>query len=251
MPDHSIERVVPTGHLFIIFELDGIERNTFDNKTLSPNGKFNNAWISGMHKNFISISAHENSEMLVVQFKPYGAYPFINITIDQLNNKVVDANTLLGNEIIDLRNEIMAIEDVNMKFLLVQNWLLSRYNQSKTPRQELVQIINDLNGHPVTNHKDVIKNYSRTQKHLIQQFKKYVGLTPKVYHRIVRFNNILNQIRNKEKLDWAKVAYDTGYADQAHFIKEFKEFSGFNPKEFISFDHNQREPNFFPIDQKG
>ncbi len=251
MPDHSIERVVPTGHLFLIFELDGVERNTFDNKTLTTNGKFNNAWISGMHKNFLSISAHENSEMLVVQFKSYGSHPFLNMAIDKLNNKVVDAERIFGNEIIELRNQLLKNQDHKKKFAAIEDWLLSKYDKSKIPGPELVQIINDLNTKPVSNHQEVIGEYSKTQKHLIQQFKKYVGLTPKVFHRILRFNNTLNQIRNKEKLEWAKVAYDTGYSDQAHFIKEFKEFSGFNPEEFISFNHHKNEPNFFPLDRKG
>ena len=54
-PDHSIERVVPTGHIFLIFELDGKPRNMFDNDSLVPNRTFTQAWISGMHRNYISI----------------------------------------------------------------------------------------------------------------------------------------------------------------------------------------------------
>jgi hypothetical protein len=64
MPDHSIERVVPTGHIFIIFELDGFTRNTFDNDTLKPINTFSNVWVSGMHKNFISISARIKSWLM-------------------------------------------------------------------------------------------------------------------------------------------------------------------------------------------
>lgn len=82
IPDHSIERVVPTGHLFILFELDGFERNTFDNESLKPNNSYQKVWISGVHRNYISISAHENSEMFVIQFKPYGSYPFLHFPID-------------------------------------------------------------------------------------------------------------------------------------------------------------------------
>ncbi|MFP2996340.1 DUF6597 domain-containing transcriptional factor [Spongiivirga sp. MCCC 1A20706] len=251
MPDHSIERVVPTGHLFIIFELDGIERNTFDNDNLEPNGIFNNVWISGMHKNYLSISAHENSEMLVIQFKPYGAHPFLKISVNELNNSVVDASSIFGEEIVILRNELMVIEDFKTKFSKVQSWLKSEYDQTRTPKEELITIIDSFTKNPVANHSGIIRQYSKTQKHLIQQFKKYVGLTPKVFHRIMRFNNLLGQIQNKEKPEWAKVAHDTGYADQAHFIKEFKEFSGFNPEEFIAFDHHKNQPNFFPLDSKG
>ena len=79
IPDHSIERVVPTGHIFIIFELDGFTRNTFDNSTLKPNNTFTKVWVSGMHKNHISISAHKKSEMFVIQFRPFGGYPFLSL----------------------------------------------------------------------------------------------------------------------------------------------------------------------------
>ncbi len=76
-PDHSIERVVPTGHVFVIFELDDMERQTFDNETLKPNASYRKAWVTGVHQNYISISAHQQSEMFVIQFTSLGAYPFL------------------------------------------------------------------------------------------------------------------------------------------------------------------------------
>ena len=68
MPDHSIERVVPDGHIYLIFELDGLTRHTYHNDDLSPKAEFSKAWLSGMHKHYISISAHQDSEMFVIQF---------------------------------------------------------------------------------------------------------------------------------------------------------------------------------------
>ena len=94
-------------------------------------------------------------------------------------------------------------------------------------------------------------SYPKTQKHLIAQFKKHFGLTPKVFHRIFRFNKILLQIQNKNLLNWSDIAYEFGYSDQSHFIKEFKEFSGFNPQEFIKAEYHKEEPNFFPLDKRG
>ena len=94
-PDHGIERVVPTGHLFIIFELDGIPRHTYDNESLKISGMFSNVWISGLHKHYLSISSHKNSEMLVIQFKTRGAYPYFPIPISNLNNKIVNATDIL------------------------------------------------------------------------------------------------------------------------------------------------------------
>ena len=116
-PDHSIERVVPTGHLFIIFELDGFKRNTYNNETLEPNDEFTKVWISGMHKNYLSISAHEDSEMLVIQFKPNGPYPFLHIPIQELNDIVISSEKLFGDGLIKLRQDIISVNDSSEKLL--------------------------------------------------------------------------------------------------------------------------------------
>ncbi|MBC8755243.1 AraC family transcriptional regulator [Kordia sp. YSTF-M3] len=251
MPDHSIERVVPTGHIFIIFELDGFTRNTFDNETLKPNNTFTKVWVSGMHKNYISISAHQKSEMLVIQFKPYGAHPFFHFPIQELNEKVVAAVQLFENKIIELREEILTKKTSKEKFKIVEQWLLDKFHKDKIPSVELLGILEKLQTESVANYGKIIDSYSKTQKHLIDQFKKYIGLTPKYYQRILRFNEILQQIHQSEKIEWSQVAYQCEYADQSHFIKEFKHFSGLNPQKFIKQNFHKDEPNFFPLDRKG
>ncbi len=87
--DHSIERGLPTGQVFVIFELDGMERQTCDNEMLKPIAGYRKAWISGMHQNYISISAHQQSEMFVIQFKAFGAHPFLHVPMEHLANKIV------------------------------------------------------------------------------------------------------------------------------------------------------------------
>jgi len=251
IPEHSIERVVPTGHIFIIFELDGFIRNTFDNDTLQPNNTFTKVWISGMHKNYISISTHQKSEMLVIQFKPFGTYPFFHFPIQNLNEKIISAQEIFGDEILKLQEEILAKKTSKEKFAVVEKWLNNRFHQDRTPSSELLTVIEKLQTESVANYRQIVENYSKTQKHLISQFKKYIGLTPKYYQRILRFNEILQQIHKSEKIEWSQIAYQCEYADQSHFIKEFKHFSGINPQKFIQQDFHKEEPNFFPLDRKG
>jgi len=251
-PEHSIERVVPTGHVFIIVELDGLEYHTFDRETLQPNGNYTNVWVSGMHKDYLSISAHQDSEMLVIQFKTNGAYPFFKTPIHQLNNSVVAGTTLFGDEILELRTQILAGKNASAKFASVEGWLTKKFDIDKAPSADSLDILAQLKAKPISESRAIIASYPNTQKHLISQFKTYFGLTPKVFHRIFRFNELLKQIQNKEQLAWSQIAYEFGYSDQSHFIKEFKEFSGFNPQEFINSDyHKDDETNFFPLDRKG
>jgi len=249
IPEHSIERVVPTGHIYIIFELDSLARNTFDNETLEPKGTFTRVWVSGMHRNYISISTHKNSEMFVVQFKAFGALPFLHVPLEEINEKVIPAEKLFGDEIFMLRDKLMAVESHQEKFTIAEEWLNERYDKKKSPPAELLSIVTKLKNEPASNFDKIVETYPNTHKHLIDQFKKYVGLTPKYYQRILRFNELLQQINQKEKLTWAQIAHQSGYSDQPHFIKEFKHFSGFNPQEFIDEGLTSREGNFFPLDK--
>jgi AraC-like DNA-binding protein len=251
IPDHSIERIVPTGHVFVIFELDNILRNTFDNETLKPLKTFSKVWVSGTHRNFLSISAHQNSEMLVIQFKPTGAFPFLHCPVQQLSDKVVSAEEVFGKEVLELRDKILAAENPQAKFSLVSSWLEERFDSKKEAPEYLMTFAEQLQNEPVSNLKKIIGSYPATQKQLIEHFKKYVGLNPKYYHRILRFNEILKKIYQKEKVSWTDVAYSCDYSDQSHFIKEFFLFSGFNPQEFIKMNFAKDQTNFFPMDRKG
>lgn len=249
-PNHSIERIVPTGHVFIIFEFDNIPRNIYDNETLRPVDTFTKVWVSGTHRNFLSISSHQNSEMLVIQFKPHGALPFLHCSLQLINDKVVSANTIFGNSILVLRDDILLAKTPQAKFELAANWLRERFDIKKEAPDYLLNFIERLQKDPVSNVKKIIDSYPATQKQLIEHFKKYVGLTPKYYHRILRFNEILKKVNEKEKISWTDVAYSCDYSDQSHFIKEFFLFSGFNPREFMKMEYPKEQTNFFPIDRK-
>lgn len=250
IPDHSIERVIPTGNIFILFELDNIERNTFDNN-LKPNGTFKNAWVSGMHSHYINISAVKNSEMLVILFKPMGAYPFFGIPISKMNNTVQQAENFFGENVLKIRDEIIGKQNVKDKFEIVEKWLFELLDESKKVPQELVEALELMQNQPFSKHNDLVKSYPKTQKHLIQQFKKYCGLTPKSLHRIIRLNKLLESINQKKEIIWTDIVYETGYADQSHFIKDFQNFCGFNPSKYIKNGYNESTPNFFSLDKEG
>ncbi len=250
VPDHSIERVIPTGNIFILFELDNTERNTFDNN-LKPKGTFRNAWVSGTHSSYINISAIKNSEMLVVQFKPMGAYPFFGVPIHTMKDTVQQAENFFGENVLKIRDEIIQNNNVNDKFQIVEKWLLQMRDENKTVPQELVDVMIKIQNQPFSKHNELLKDYPKTQKHLIQQFKKYSGLTPKSMHRIIRFNKLLETINKKKEIVWTDIVYETGYADQSHFIKDFQNFCGFNPSKYIKNGYNESTPNFFSLDKEG
>lgn len=250
-PDHSIERVVPTGHAFILFELDGYTRHTFDHQTHEPNGDYRGAWVSGVHDQYLSISAHQDSEMLAIQFRPYGAYPFLHLPMDELANRVVGGEALFDGELLRLRETLLGAPTSEAMFAAAERWLSQRYAESLVPPAGVVDAVAAVAANPGANLADAHAAFNGTGKHLIDLFRRYVGITPKVYQRILRFNEVFASIRDNGTIDWAQVANQCGYADQSHFIREFRRFSGFKPAEFIRAGVNNDEGNFFPLDREG
>jgi AraC-like DNA-binding protein len=80
----------------------------------------------------------------------------------------------------------------------------------------------------------VCRQVGFSQKHFIEQFRRQVGLTPKRFCRVRRFQKVLEQIGSNGSVDWAEVAFACGYYDQAHFINDFRAFSGLKPSAYLS-----------------
>lgn len=249
-PDHSVERVVPSGHIFLIFELDGIERHTYDNDTREVNGSFRGGWVSGMLRHYISISAHPDSEMLVVQFRPAGARPFLHVALDAFSERVVAGEEVLDGELLSLRERLAGAESREAKFAVAEGWLHDRYRDDLAAPAPILEVVARLATEPGERYADAIAAYPGSRKHLISEFRRYLGVTPKYYQRILRFNDVLRVIQAEGPVAWSAVAHHCGYSDQSHFIRDFRHFSGFNPTEFLrqGFD---AQTNFFPLDRRG
>lgn len=251
-PDHSIERVVPTGHLFILFELDGFERHTYDNASLQPNASFTRAWLSGIQHNYISISAHDDSEMFVIQFRPWGAYPFLHTPLEQYADRVVPGADILGGDLLTLHGQLLDAPTSEAKFACAEAWLAERYDAALAVPASVIELAQALQAAPGATLKDLIETQNgASQKHLISQFRRYVGMTPKQYQRILRFNAVFAQMQGDQFLRWSDIAQLCGYSDQSHFIREFRHFSGFSPTGFVREEFDDEATNFFPLDREG
>ena len=73
-----------------------------------------------------------------------------------------------------------------------------------------------------------------SHKHLLREFDRCVGLTPKMFARLCAFQRAITRIGDKSRVDWADTARACGYYDQAHFIHEFRAFSSLTPAHYLS-----------------
>jgi AraC-like DNA-binding protein len=94
--------------------------------------------------------------------------------------------------------------------------------------------------------RDVARRVDLSQRRFIHVFTSAMGLTPKRYHRIRRFQRARRQARYTPSPDWADVALECGYFDQSHLIHDFREFAGFSPVEFQRRWSEHVLPNHLP-----
>ncbi len=246
-PGHHIERVVPDGSIYLIFELDGMTRKVFDNDSLEARAEYTGGWLSGAQTEFLSISAHENSEMFVIQFQPAGAARLLPAPVDRYSNQVIQADQIFSEMTVRLRDDLLAAETPADKFKLAESFLIEQCRAADGVDAIVMALVRAIQENSTSKLKDLSANVAYSQKQLIHHFKQRVGLTPKAYQRIVRFNELLPKIMERQTVAWNKISVECDYFDQSHFIKEFKRFCGYSPKQFLVEQKDHEAANFFPL----
>ena len=246
-PEHRIERLVPDGRLQIIIELDGQERSVYDNESGVPTQSCRAAWVSGVHRRYMSFSAVNDTELVAVIIPPGQGFALLHKPLCELNDKVVPAVEVFGDNVLHLREQLLAVSDSEAKIALLEEWLVGRYDASCATDQRVRNAVEAIVAAPtVATIQGLAEHVGVSRKTLAQLFRKYVGPSPKALQRILRFSAAVQMIQEERAIDWAMLSVECGYFDQSHFIRDFRAFSGYKPKAFddAAFDR----PNFFPDD---
>lgn len=232
-PIHSVDRFLPDGNVNIVIDLTDYPKYIYDNETLKEIQACRNVWFSGIRNNYITIPSGRDSEMFVINFHKGKAYPFVQMPLNELTDSVVDGDLVLTNEIMELREMILEADLITQKFSTVENFLFKKFHNKLILNPFIEFAVNKIIEFPNQMSIEQISNkVGYSQKHLIKLFKDNVGITPKGFLKIIRFQKAINEIAVTKKADWTGIALESGYYDQAHFINDFKSFSGFTPKEY-------------------
>lgn len=233
--EHRKERVLPDGTFELIINLDDCPRKLFDRREQNRPRDFRRAWLSGTHSEYILIDALPCSSMMGAHFKPGGVAPFLGMPAAELTGSVVELDAIWGNATLDLRDALLEAPTPEIKLDLLEDFLLriacGRFGRSRAVAYALDRFTEA--PHEMTM-QEVSDELSMSHKHFIAQFRAEVGLTPKRFCRIRRFQQVLRRIEGRKAVEWADVAFACGYYDQSHFIHDFQSFSGLNPSAYLT-----------------
>jgi AraC-like DNA-binding protein len=190
--------------------------------------------ISGPTQKFNRFRIQENFAMFGVYLYPFALQRIFNIPATALSNELTDLQTLMGQEGSDLEEQIMLAENNIERAQIMTAFIEKRLARNYLADPSLFSAI-----HYVIKTKGTVKIEDLAARHFLssrqfeRKFKTFSGFSPKLYSRIIRFQTATNHYGNKNKT-LTDIAYDCGYFDQSHFIHDFKEFSGYVPKQYFS-----------------
>lgn len=244
--DHRLERVLPDGSMELIINLRDEKRHVFDPVNRQPRESYRRSWLSGPHSEFIVIDTAPDASMIGVHLRPGGASAFFGLPLSELRNRVVELDTLWNSEAQNLRDQLIEAPGAPAKFRILENALLARW-RGFAPRHRAVRHALDSFTRLPDNITvgQVTADVGLSRRRLIEIFTEQIGMAPKVFCRVLRFQRAINRIQRRPTISWTDIAVDCGYYDQAHFIKNFREFCGMTPGEYAGAVSDY--PNFVPI----
>jgi AraC-like DNA-binding protein len=192
------------------------------------------SFLAAMHDRFALAGATGPAECLEVKLTPIGAYLLLAVPMDELSNRTVALDDVLGAAADELAERLAAAPSWAERFAIVDTAFLVRLSRARAMAPGVVAAWTRLRRtHGCTDIGALAEELGWSRKHLIACFREHIGLPPKTVASILRFNRAV-QLMDGQHITWGALALESGYYDQAHMIRDFRRFAGVTPGEFLS-----------------
>ncbi|MDL2277328.1 helix-turn-helix domain-containing protein [Parabacteroides sp. OttesenSCG-928-G07] len=224
----ALARTVPCGMMNLIFHRGNRLLSIHDN-ALHPR-----AFLSGHEKTFADLEYTGQINMITVVFRPAGVKAFFNLPMNKIHNQRVTAGDLEDKELAILEQSLTSTEEDPLCILLIEQFLLKRLSRlaeyNLTRIEASIRLIN-------SGQNDVsllADTACLSTKQFLRVFSEHVGSNPKEFSRTIRFQKALYLLETRPLISLTTLAYECGYFDQSHMIKDFKALSGYTPSEYLA-----------------
>ena len=226
--ERSSQRYVPSGCAVLAFHRGDKIYSTL-HQEMQPRSS-----LCGQSVSYTDVVYSGNLNLVMVVFQPVAARVVLGIPMNNLRDKNVDVELLGDASLIELEKWIMETEDNNQCVYLIEQYLLKKlygFTSERFARMNaVVQSINNVQQDITELSQSACLGYKQFKR----VFAEYTGLNPKEFLQIARFRNALHCLHAGSQIRLNQLAYDWGYCDKSHLIKDFKTFMGYTPKEYLS-----------------
>jgi AraC-like DNA-binding protein len=229
------EAVLPNGVIELMINF-GPTQKVIGYGDVAVDEDFRDAWLAGIQDRPLVIASPGGSNHMGIRFRPGGAHAFFRLPMDEVSNRVVPLDLLIGRAATELRDRLLEAEDDDLaRVRIAQSWLIERrgsvHPYYATVRRS-IELFSESSFRMGIG--ELCERVGLSNRHLVEQFRRVVGLTPKTVSRISRFHAVIGSLREQTNPDWARLAYTYGFADQAHLVREFRRFAGVPPTTYLA-----------------
>lgn len=185
----------------------------------------------------MAVKMRKGAGCLAICFYPGMAHHFFRVSMHVLSNTTIALSELWQGTAKEIEDKLAGAGDNKTRVAIAQQYLLHQLTRSKQDvhMTDCLRLIHCSDNIPsvatLTGHSGF------SQRQLSRQFQQYVGLSTKEYLSVCRFIRSLDYLRNYPAVSLTEVAYESGYFDQSHFIRDYKTYAGHTPREVASLDY--------------
>lgn len=223
-------KIFPSSGLVIGFQFKGklsiIKDNTESNLA--------SAGITGISDGYKIFKNSNDIGTILVFFSEIGFTHFVSHPANELFNLSISLDYIFEkNNITEVEEKLAIATTDKQRIKIVEQFLLAQLKDIETDKLivEAVKLIYQTKG--TIRIRELNEKLFISQSPFEKRFRKVVGTTPKKFASIVRFNTVLDNLNNTKSL--TEICYENNFFDQAHFIKDFKQFTGDTPENFKRF----------------
>jgi AraC-like DNA-binding protein len=232
---HSMDRMMPDGSVGLIVNLHENACRVYDRNDHSRCLRSSGITAVGPSTEYFVIDTAEQYSVMGVRFHPGGAFPFLGPPPSELHGRHVSLEDLWGSAAADLRIQVLEAATPEARFRVLENGLLARGRRTLDMHPAIRFALRRFHAAPgAATVAQVTDSIGISPRRFVQVFREQVGLNPKLYCRVRRFHRVLSTVAAGGPVEWTGVALDAGYFDQAHFIHDFRSFSGINPSAYLA-----------------
>jgi AraC-like DNA-binding protein len=224
---------MPSAHLFVNL---GEPVRVRDSDPSVPTAVFTDGWFMGVWTRRFLVEYPARVRLVGVHFKPWGMSPFTGLPANELRDRWVPVDDVWQRSVDRIRNRVGEIASATEMLRVLEAELRSRLAGAPPRGLDLVRHtgLRLATSHGVVPVGALTDAAGVSGTHLATQFKSHIGITPKRVARIYRFARLILSVDAVRPVDWAELAHTVGYFDQAHLSKEFKDFTGHTPTDYLA-----------------
>lgn len=222
-------RLFADGNTGIVFNL-----NETALRTTTAVAAQHRSWVYGQLSTYQDLVLHGAINWIIVVLQPYGAYQLWGGATNEWKNAFLPAHEVLGNSMHSISDRLLHTRSPQSAAALLDAWLIDLAWQHQLPDALLLKAIQHIQaGEGKLPIHYLLQQLQLNERMLERKFSTRIGISPKQYSGIVRVTASAKKIQRLQPgSNLTGIAYDSDYFDQAHFIKDFKKYTGITPWQY-------------------